>query len=299
MKIKSIITAIVLIVFFINCNAQNEKKEINFSELSGPYLGQKPPGITPELFAPNIISRKDYFEHSAAIFSPDMKEVYWSGKPNGTRYFEINVMKEINGIWTEQVITFSHKEYSFSNPVFSPDGNKLFFDSRADIWFVERKGDNWSVAVKVSSLINTDGSEAILSITDDGSIYFLRYNANASREGRKHEMYVSRKIDGNYTEPVKLGKIINSDDQRECGLFVAPDESYLILESVKDNRSSDLFICYKMKDASWSKRINLNLGWARFPSISPDGKYLFYMSREGINWVSTLFIEELRPKNLK
>ena len=28
----------------------------NFPVLKGPYLGQKPPGLTPEIFAPEIIS---------------------------------------------------------------------------------------------------------------------------------------------------------------------------------------------------------------------------------------------------
>lgn len=33
----------------------------DLSKLKGPYLGQKPPGMTPTLFAPGIVSRIDYF----------------------------------------------------------------------------------------------------------------------------------------------------------------------------------------------------------------------------------------------
>jgi len=262
MKTKSIIIVIVLIISFINCNAQNEKKEADFPELKGLYLGQKSPGKTSEVFAPGVISRDDYFEHSAAVFSPDLSEVYWAGKPNGARYFEISFMKEINGKWTEPEIVFSHQKYSFRNPVFSYDGNKLFFDSRNDIWFVERNGDGWSEAVQVSSIINIDASETLRSITKNGSIYFSRYNANASREGRKHEVYVSRKINGNYSKPKKLGKHVNSDDTRELGLFVAPDESYMIIEVSKEDKTSpEFYIIYKQSDGLWSHRIKLNLGW--------------------------------------
>jgi len=85
-------------------------QQSDFPKLSGPYLGQKLPGNVPELFAPGIVSRDGYFEHSAAIFSPEGDEVYWAGKPDGTRYFEINFMKMINGKWTEPKIAFSHKE---------------------------------------------------------------------------------------------------------------------------------------------------------------------------------------------
>ncbi len=40
-----------------------------FPKLTGPYLGQEPPGDTPVLFAPGIISTGK--EHSAAMFTPD------------------------------------------------------------------------------------------------------------------------------------------------------------------------------------------------------------------------------------
>jgi len=42
----------------------------------------------------------------------------------------------------------------------------------------------------------------------------------------------------------------------------------------------------------------------RFPSISPDGKYLFFTRNKGSEisdfyWVSAKIIEELKPKELK
>ncbi|MDP8201356.1 MAG: hypothetical protein P9M11_04380 [Candidatus Tenebribacter burtonii] len=300
MKTKSIIVIIVLIISFVGCNAQHEKNKANFPELKGPYLGQKPPGKTSEVFAPGVISRDDYFEHSAAVFSPDLSEVYWAGKPNGARYFRIYSMKMIDGKWGESHVAFSSSNKSFGYPVLSPDGNMLFFCINADIFYVERKGDYWTEPVKISPLINPKNteSERIMSVTDNSSLYFMRWNPNESAFGKKSVIYVSRKINGKYAEPEKLNENINSDDTEEFAIYVARDESYLILESAKDNRSSDLFIYYKMKEGSWSKRINLNLGWVRFPSVSPDGKYLFYMS-EGINWVNTSFIEELKPKKLE
>jgi Tol biopolymer transport system component len=265
------------------------------SKITGEYFGQAPPGSKPELFAPGIISLPDIFEHSAAIFSPDKSEVYWSGKPNGTRYFKIYCMKMVDGRWAEREIAFSHRDYSFRNPVLSHDGDRLFFDSRDDIWFVERAGDDWTEPVQVSPQVNSGGLETLRSITRDESIYFSRYNADAPNEGSRHEIYVSRKIDDKYMEPEKLAKGINSDDMLEFGLYVAPDESYMIIEASKDRRDVSLFISYRGRDGSWSERMELPIGWASFPSVSPDGKYLFFMSREGISWVNTSFIEDLRP----
>lgn len=293
---KLILINYLLLVFALIVNAQRDE----FPKLTGPYLGQKPPGVTPEVFAPGIISRPDYFEHSAAIFSPDGNEVYWSGKPIGTRFFEIKFMKMINGRWTEpQVASFSQKpDVNFHQPSFSPDGKKLYFDTGSDIWVVERQGEGWAEPSKISPKINSAGSGASLhlqTITENGSAYFRKYNPNEPF-GKKAIIYISRKIKGNYTEPEILDENINSADEEEMAVAVAPDESYMIIEANNDNRTDELFISYKMKNGSWSERIKLPLGPGRFPSISPDRKYLFFMTREGVFWVSTKIIEGLRPK---
>jgi len=295
----SIIQLAAIILINFNLNPVTAQIYPNFTKITGEYFGQIPPGSKPELFAPGVISLPDIFEHSAAIFSPENSEVFWSGKPLGARYFNIYSIKMIDGRWAEREIAFSHEDYSFRNPVFSSDGNKLFFDSRGDIWFIERTGDDWTEPVQISSIINSDGFETLRSITENGSIYFSRYNANASSEGRKHEIYVSKKINGNYIEPEKLDKSINSGDTKEYAAYVAPDESYMIFEAINDSGYAVLFISYKGKDNTWLERIKLPFGRrVMFPSVSPDGKYFFFMKPDkGIYWVNTSFIEELKPKD--
>ena len=60
------------IIMVHSSRAQNNE----FPFLKGPYLGQDPPGMTPEIFAPGIIST-GYNERIAA-FTPDGKEFYYS-----------------------------------------------------------------------------------------------------------------------------------------------------------------------------------------------------------------------------
>jgi Tol biopolymer transport system component len=294
---KRVFLLVAVIFQFSIANCQTTPKD--FPVLKGPYLGQKPPGNIPELFAPGTVSRDDYFEHSAAIFSPDGNEVYWSGKPNGARYFEIYFMKMINGKWTEPKIAFSREGNNFNNPVFSSDGNKLFFKIDGDIWFVERQGDEWSDVAKISSVINSAVSDDLHTILENGSVYFRRYYAN-EQFGKRSLIYISRKTkNGNYADPELLESSINSVDSEELSVFVAPDESYMIIEANKDGRTDNLFISYIMQNDRWSERIKLPFKNGRFPSVSPDGKYLFYMTRdEGIYWVNTSFIEEFKPKGL-
>ncbi len=53
--------------------------ELSFSQEipDGPYLGQIPPGLEPEIFAPGIISFADHNE-SHPTFLPDGKEFYFA-----------------------------------------------------------------------------------------------------------------------------------------------------------------------------------------------------------------------------
>jgi hypothetical protein len=76
--------------------------------------------------------------------------------------------------------------------------------------------------------------------------------------------------------------------------FVSPDEDYMILEESDHSSNTGLAIRYQRPDGSWTDKLPLPFGWARFPVVSPDGEYLFFMGREGIYWVSTSFVDELR-----
>ena len=68
-------------IILIICLLQAAAISINarlaeFPKLTGPYLGQKPPGMIPEIFAPGIISQEEFIEFKGA-FSPDGKEYYF------------------------------------------------------------------------------------------------------------------------------------------------------------------------------------------------------------------------------
>jgi hypothetical protein len=94
---------------------------------------------------------------------------------------------------------------------------------------------------------------------------------------------------------VKLDSAFSAPHDKLGGIHVAPDESYLVVELHLDPRTCGLFVSFKQEEGSWSDIVRLPTGWGRFPSVSPDGKYLFFMRREGIYWVSADIIEAARP----
>ncbi|MCP4725101.1 MAG: hypothetical protein GY863_08700 [bacterium] len=283
-----------------------QEKESDLPVLKGSYLGQNPPGIEPEIFAPEVLNIN---LHTSPLFSPDLKEVYWRAM-EGTE--QITVMKMKDDIWTApRDVPFSMPSGTDS-PEFSSDGEKLYFitidtknNDRDIIMSVTRQNKTWTEPEKLDDAINSHLLHWQFSLAANGSLYFTSRN-----EGVRglEDIYCSELINGKYTEPRDLGSPINSDYQ-ESTPFIAPDESYIIFTRLgKERRYGDLYISFRKKDGSWSASINMGTSinsdrHELCPRVSPDGKYLFFLShRTGMSrayWVDAKIIEELKPDYVK
>lgn len=320
------------LIALIICIVAFSQEKSDFPVLSGPYLGQKPPGMTPEIFAPGIIST-GYSERIAA-FTPDGKEFYYI--LYGAPHMVILFTKEENGRWTKpRVAPFSGKYGGEFN--ISPDGTKIVFGSFQPLdsqgaeseightWIVERCGADWNEPKPLRPELF-----GYPSLSLEGNLYF-----DSVREDviGGTDVYMSKLIDGEYTEPVSLGDNVNSEID-EIDPFIAPDESYIIfLRRVqKGLGTTDLFISFRKSDGSWTKANNMgepinSSALEICPSVSPDGKYFFFTSYRSrhkpysevpltleekirilnspgnglgdIYWVDARIIKKLRPKNLK
>jgi len=103
-KIVSLISFILIIGI-----SQAQEKISDFPVLKGPYIGQKPPGTIPEIFAPGIISTRHY--ENSITFSPDGNEIFYAmASPAAGRgnLFVILFTKKENNLWTRpRVAPFS------------------------------------------------------------------------------------------------------------------------------------------------------------------------------------------------
>jgi len=285
---KHICISIVLLLSVLTISSKSYSQD-TFSAPEGPYIGQKPPGLTPEVFAPGIVST----EHRdwGGSFTPDMKEYYFSRRNNKSGKNTTVVFKSENNRWHETVLGPQMGTF------ISPDGKTMHLGKRYRV----RTDDSWSELKSLGSPFEDIG---IMRLTASlkGTYVFDERGTNGNGVLR-----YSRLIDGKREAPRPFSKEINTGTWT-AHPFIAPDESYIIWDSERDggNGGSDMYISFRQQDGSWGAAINfgdkINTDAEDGGGyVTPDGKYLFYCRRCSppdfeIMWVDAQIIETLRPK---
>jgi len=263
--------------------------------LVGPYLGQKPPGLTPEPFAPGIVTTKGL--EDGGVFTTDMNEFYFIRKRLDNKKMETVIYKQKNNRWVETVQ--SQPFY----PFFAPDGKTMFLGKRYKV----QTDIGWS---ELKSLGSPFQEIDIMSLS---ASLIGTYVFDERRPEDDGILRYSRLVDGKREAPRPFSKEINSGT-RNSHPFIAPDESYIMWDGIKDSGfgSVDLYISFRQQDGSWGIAINMGNkintdAYEAGAKVTPDGKYLFFVrvvtsttdnpySDIDIYWVDAKIIQTLRPK---
>lgn len=272
-----------LLLSTVLISAISNAKDIN--PVSEPlYLGQTPPGLIPELFAPGIVATEDYLE-TEVLFLADMSELSFTRSGGDYKEARWVVMQYQDNQWREK--TIAPEEVRQYKQRFSP-----------------------SVSVLKSLEPFQDIPVIGYTTAANATQYFYVLDF---KDGSGHLSY-SRLIDGKYETPVKMSAAVNQG-KYIAHPFVAPDESYLMWDAEKDGESTpDIYISFRQQDGSWGEAINMGDKinsplYEQRPKVTPDGKYLFFWkgdvktrddgSRYVVGspyWVDAKIIETLRPK---
>lgn len=309
--------------------------ETAFPVLTGPYLGQQPPGAEAKIFAPGIVSTG--LTERDLVVSPDGNEIFWVAAAGNMDYAAIFSTRLVDGAWTKpEALPFaSDATFPSIEPAISSDGNRFFFVSERprdggteaadyDIWYVDRGADGWGEPANLGPPVNTDDAEYFPSLTNDGTIYFTRDDSNLGEE-----LVFRARPDGNggYLDPEPLPEQVNTGNAR-YNAHVARDESFIIVPVAGRDDSlgaTDYYVSFRNSDDSWSEAVHLGdqvssksrLEYS--PTLSPDGRYLFFMTSRpahqgtlsfdrlqeiqkehgnglsDIYWIDASFISDLRP----
>ncbi|WP_430968289.1 TolB family protein [Spongiimicrobium sp. 2-473A-2-J] len=292
---------------------------VDAQELKGDYLGQTPPGAQAKLFhGGGLVKHENKEKRSFNLaFSPDGKELFFSYYkatkeiPHPT--YEIKTFKQVNGQWTgPETAPFSGK-FSDVDINYSPDGNFIFFasdrpqprSSGLDIYYAVKTGNGWSQPIYAGTEVNTPYGEVYPSVSTKRNLFF-----RSSRPGGfgEDDLYRAAWVNGNFIEVKNLGPNVNTK-YGESNAVIAADERYILFCSA---RSADgveqIYVSFQTGDNVWTQavalgpEVNTKAG-AGAPTLSSDGKYLFFKKRaepvRGIYWISTEIIEAVRPKEIK
>jgi Tol biopolymer transport system component len=189
----------------------------------------------------------------------------------------------VNDVWTEPTQVVFSAGYDAHEPHLTADNKTIYFgwfhidncSMEACIWATDRTADGWSTPRFV-------GEGMFVSSTNDGQLYITNFASGAPNLSKVTLTY------GRFSDYENIASGVHPS--------IAPDGSYLVF----DNGDGNLRVRFLLDDGKWSDAKDLATqgipSTAAIASITPDGKYLFFVDNQDIYWVSTQVIENLREE---
>jgi hypothetical protein len=269
---------------------------------TGPYLGQTPPGKTPVVFAPGIVSTGTH-EFSFSM-NPEGTEVYFARGIGEMNIKKIMVTRLVNGVWTDPAPLFPDFADEHFEPSVTPDGRHLYFmafhpvegQPRPDIdmFRADRTDNGWGTPYHLEAPFNPMGS-MFTSVTRDGVLYTTDTKTGGNDIAR------TRPTETGFGPYEILGAPINTA-AAEVYPFIAPDESFLIFCKMAQT-GGGLMVSFRTSDGNWTEPQPIPIGMnGGVPFVSRDGKYLFFTAGKmpsDIYWVDFQIVRDLKPAGTK
>jgi Tol biopolymer transport system component len=300
-KTLNLLATTVPMVVLIACLAPGdlrvEGSSTNPPVPKGPYLGLAPPGDEPTVFAPGVVSTSRFGEMGCS-FSPDGREFYFGRSETSevSSKWAIWVVRQKDGVWQEpEVASFSGVYRDFA-PFVTPDGEHMLFfrqgtdgeSIRQGTWIVERREDDWGEPRFFH--------EAYCMVTADFHSFY--FTTDRSEETSRDIARLTFR-DGTFSEVQELRGDLNSREY-DGHAYVAGGGNTLVFDSQRPGGFDgvDIYVSFRGSDGSWTKGYNLgesiNKGHRHVPSLSPDGRFVFFSADGDLHWASAKIIEELR-----
>lgn len=260
--------------------------------LSGPYFGQKPPGLRAEMFAPGIVS-SEHHDDGPPAFSPDGRECFWrvNGYHDGTsRTGKIFWSREQNGRWTEPRLAPFSSTYVEWGLCMQPDGRRLYFWSRrprpgdrsesdGGPWFVDRTASGWSEPRPLSLPVDPRRLGFIFSPGAGGALYCVLEDPGKAAAGTA--IFRMRRTGDGFASPEPMGVIPVGADQAGAPSF-SPDGNTAVF-TTDAKGGLELAASFRKTDGTWTAPRPLGDDinappQTKFAGFSPDGRYLFVVS---------------------
>ena len=179
-----------------------------------------------ELMPPPFNSRNSGNEGGASV-TIDNQHLFFTLNKGGN--FDIYYCDFIKDHWGDIINLGKEVNDSMqwdSQPSISSDGKELYFASyrdsvyRTSDIYVTKRNSTWKKPVRLSDKVNTNGNEKSPFIHPDNKTLYFSSDSLPGMGG--FDIFMSKKENGSWSEPVNLGYPINTDAD-ELGFFVSTD----------------------------------------------------------------------------
>ena len=252
---------------------------------AGPFLNQPLPGDTAILFAPGLVSVEGRYEYGVS-FSPDGRELLFTAQDPAGPSGLVQFLAEDSGwVGPKDVSLTGGQKAEEIEAFFTPSGRSIYFaayDEGLDvrIWAVDRDRDGWRSPRELGSPLS-DGPAFFPTTTAEGTVYYT--NLTERRIFRA-------KVSGDSVGPAE------DTGLNAMHAFIAPDESFALLDARRsgEEMGADIFVSFRQPDGAWSQLVDLgpgvNTGFSETcPSLSPDGKFIFFSRYNEVGEVSNIY----------
>jgi hypothetical protein len=255
-----------------------------------PYRGQEPPGLTPKVFAPGLISLPNRCDNSLCL-SQDGRECYFTLRNAAWTVYEIMVTRYENGQWTPPVRA-SFSDGKSLSPSLADNDQTLYFGRNRHIYRVHRETQGWSQPEAVPAPISSPQDDWSCHVSSLGNAWICSWRTGGVGQC---DLWRVQSANGQFIEATDLRSLNTSAS--DCSPVSGPDEGYVVWNSGRAGGSggADLYISFPDGQGGWTTPRNLgpiinsskNEG---APYLSPDHRYLFFSrddtsTDENLYWV--------------
>jgi len=249
--------------------------------------GGVPPGLEAAVFAPGLVSSAAH-EFGFTV-NQDWSEFYFTRLSGGQSV--ILTSRRTGETWSPATPAPFSGQYVDEHPWMVPGGDRLYFVSRRpcpgaqqalNVWLVERAAGGWTAPRSLGSPV-TDQTVHAPSLGASGTMY-------------ASGLIQLRQAGGRYLPAERLTPDVSGSTPA-----VSPDEDFLVYGAQRSDGfgGHDLYVVFRQPDGSWGDPRNLGSTVntehvESSPTLSSDGRFLFFSRRQDIWWVDAAVIDAVR-----
>jgi OmpA-OmpF porin, OOP family len=232
-------------------------------------------------------------QHSPTV-SPDGNMLIFQSDHQSPGVYDCVIEYKTGLGWTPPVpLLFANTKMNTAGPFITYDQNYLLLTSDqkggkggVDLWIAKRGKALWGKAENLGAPINTAGYEGFGSISPDGNTLYFTRECDEKKGADKFCIFKSDRVNGKWTEPVRLPAPVNSEYSDFAPVIMADGASLIFASNRPGGHGGyDLYKIEMMSGGAWSEPVNLgdeiNTKYDdRIVSVPASGDTIYYSHPE-------------------